>query len=83
MRNEIARAIEGEIKKAVNDLDGRPVILSSVELRNIDLPPKIKAQIERVQIAKQEVTIAEQMKEKAKAKDAQRKAEIARVKLKK
>jgi len=24
MRNEIARAIEGEIKKAVNDLDGRP-----------------------------------------------------------
>jgi regulator of protease activity HflC (stomatin/prohibitin superfamily) len=77
MRNEMARAIEAQIKKAVNDLNGKPVILSSVELRNIDLPPKIKAQIERVQIAKQEVTIAEQMKEKAKQ-DAQRKAEIAK-----
>jgi regulator of protease activity HflC (stomatin/prohibitin superfamily) len=77
MRNEIARAIESKIKKAVNSLSDKPVILSSVELRNIDLPPKIKAQIERVQIAKQEVTIAEQMKEKAKQ-DAQRKAEIAK-----
>jgi regulator of protease activity HflC (stomatin/prohibitin superfamily) len=77
MRNEIANSIETEIKAAIDALPDKPVILSSVELRNIDLPPKIKQQIERVQIAKQEVTIAEQMKEKAKQ-DALRKAEVAR-----
>ncbi len=77
MRNEIASSIEMKIKESINSLDSKPVILSSVELRNIDLPPKIKHQIERVQIAKQEVTIAEQMKEKAKQ-DAQRKVEIAK-----
>jgi regulator of protease activity HflC (stomatin/prohibitin superfamily) len=77
MRNEIASAIEIKIKESISSLSDKPVILSSVELRNIDLPPKIKQQIERVQIAKQEVTIAEQMKEKAKQ-DAQRKAEIAK-----
>jgi len=77
MRNEIAKAIQNKIKEAIDSLPGKPVILTSVELRTIDLPKKIKEQIERVQIAKQEVTIAEQMKEKAKQ-DAQRKAEIAR-----
>jgi regulator of protease activity HflC (stomatin/prohibitin superfamily) len=77
MRNEIARAIQTKIREAIDSLPGKPVILTSVELRTIDLPPKIKEQIERVQIAKQEVTIAEQMKEKAKQ-DAQRKAEIAK-----
>ena len=77
MRNEIAKAIETQIKQAIESLPGKPVILTSVELRNIDLPKKIKEQIERVQIAKQQVTIAEQMKEKAKQ-EALRKAEIAK-----
>jgi regulator of protease activity HflC (stomatin/prohibitin superfamily) len=77
MRNEIASSIQTKIKGEINSLTGKPVLLSSVELRNIDLPHKIKQQIERVQIAKQEVTIAEQMKEKAKQ-DALRKAEIAK-----
>ncbi|AKF25648.1 membrane protein [Sulfurovum lithotrophicum] len=77
MRNEIAAAIETKIKQSVQELPEKPVILTSVELRTINLPTKIKEQIERVQIAKQEVTIAEQMKEKAKQ-EAQRKAEIAR-----
>jgi len=77
MRNEIAAAIETKIKESVQELPERPVILTSVELRTINLPQKIKEQIERVQIAKQEVTIAEQQKEKAKQ-EAQRKAEIAR-----
>jgi len=77
MRNEIAKAIQTKIKEAIDSLPEKPVILTSVELRTIDLPPKIKEQIERVQIAKQEVTIAEQMKEKAKQ-DAQRQAEIAK-----
>ena len=77
MRNEIAAAIETKVKESVDSLPNKPVILTSVELRTINLPPKIKDQIERVQIAKQEVTIAEQMKEKAKQ-EAQKKAEIAR-----
>ena len=77
MRNEIAAAIETKIKQSVQELPEKPVILTSVELRTINLPTKIKEQIERVQIAKQEVTIAEQQKEKAKQ-EAQRKAEIAR-----
>lgn len=77
MRHEIASAIETKISEKIMLLESQPVILSSVELRNINLPPKIKDQIERVQVAKQEVTIAEQQKEKAKQ-EAQRKAEIAR-----
>jgi len=77
MRNEIARAIEIKVKESVDTLPSKPVILTSVELRTINLPVKIKNQIERVQIAKQEVTIAEQQKEKAKQ-EAQKKAEIAK-----
>jgi len=77
MRNEIAKAIETKVKESVDSLPGQPVALASVELRTINLPTKIKDQIERVQIAKQDVTIAEQQKEKAKQ-EAQRAAEVAR-----
>lgn len=77
MRNEMASAIQTKVNDKVNSIEGQPVVLSSVELRNIDLPLKIKDQIERVQIAKQEVTIAEQQKEQSKQ-EAQRKAEIAK-----
>ncbi len=77
MRNEIAAAITTKISEKIVSLEGTPVMLSSVELRNIDLPQKIKDQIERVQIAKQEVTIAEQQKEQAKQ-EALKKAEIAK-----
>jgi regulator of protease activity HflC (stomatin/prohibitin superfamily) len=77
MRNEIAAAIETKVKESVDELPNQPVILTSVELRTINLPTKIKDQIERVQIAKQEVTIAEQEKEKAKQ-QAQKAAEIAK-----
>ncbi|MCH9741255.1 MAG: prohibitin family protein [Epsilonproteobacteria bacterium] len=77
MRNEIASAIETKVKEKIVALDGEPVILSSVELRNIVLPAKIKGKIEEVQAAKQDVTIAEQQKEKAKQ-QAQKNAEIAR-----
>jgi len=66
MRNEIAKSIQAKIAAKIDALQGAPVLISSVELRNIDLPAKIKDQIERVQIAKQEVTIAEQQKEQAK-----------------
>ena len=77
MRNTIATAIQTKVTEKVDALVNQPVILSSVELRNIVLPPKIKGKIEEVQAAKQDVTIAEQEKEKAKQ-YAQRAAEIAR-----
>jgi len=77
MRNEIAKAIQTKVRDKVDALDNKPVILSSVELRNIVLPAKIKEKIEEVQAAKQDVTIAEQRKEKAKQ-QAQRAAEIAK-----
>lgn len=76
-RNQIASAIEMKVKKSVDELPDQPVILTSVELRTINLPVKIKDQIERVQIAKQEVTIAEQEKERAKQ-HAQKAAEVAK-----
>jgi len=77
MRNEIARAIEVKVKDSVDSLPNQPVILASVELRTINLPPKIKEQIEKVQIAKQDVTIA--IQEKAKAiQQALKAAEVAK-----
>ena len=77
MRNTIATAIQTKVTEKVDALPNQPVVLSSVELRNIVLPPKIKGKIEEVQAAKQDVTIAEQEKEKAKQ-HAQKAAEIAR-----
>lgn len=77
MRNEIASAIQTKVKERIVALKEQPVLLSSVELRNIVLPAKIKEKIEEVQAAKQDVTIAEQQKEKAKQ-QAQKNAEIAR-----
>lgn len=77
MRNQIASAIEVKVKDSVDSLANKPAILESVELRTINLPPKIKDQIERVQIAKQDVTIAEQEKAKAKQ-QALKAAEVAK-----
>jgi len=77
MRNEIASAIQTKVREKVDALDNQPVVLSSVELRNIVLPSKIKEKIEQVQAAKQDVTIEEQKKEKAKQ-EAQKEAEIAK-----
>jgi len=77
MRNEIASAIQTKVRQRVESLPNQPVVLSSVELRNIVLPAKIKEKIEQVQAAKQDVTIAEQEKEKAKQ-QAQKAAEVAR-----
>merc|ERR1711879_991624 len=53
-RNEIATMIENGIRKEIEDLEGRPVSIESVQLGEIVLPTKIKEQIERVQIANQE-----------------------------
>ncbi|CAA6804715.1 MAG: Membrane protease family protein HP0248 [uncultured Sulfurovum sp.] len=77
MRNEIATAIQTKVTQKINSLEGQPVILAAVELRNIVLPQKIREKIEQLQAEKQNVNIAEQQKEKAKQ-DAQKNAEIAR-----
>ncbi len=76
-RQEIAKEIKEQLLARVNAVPGNPVELDSVELRNIELPQKIKAKIEELQAEKQNVMIAEQQKERAK-REAERKAEIAR-----
>jgi len=53
-RNEIAIKIQSDIAKEIDKLEHKPVELVAVQLRAIILPQKIKDQIERVQIAKQE-----------------------------
>lgn len=53
-RNEIAMAIDDGIRKDIESLPNLPVDLLAVQLREIILPAKVKEQIERVQIAKQE-----------------------------
>lgn len=53
-RNEIATMIEQGIRGQIENLEGKPVSVESVQLREIVLPAKIKEQIERVQIANQE-----------------------------
>ncbi len=75
-RNEIAKRIEVEIKNRIESFKGSPVELISVQLRNIILPPKIKEQIERVQIAKQEAERTRYEVERAKQ-EAQKRAALA------
>ncbi|MDL0088964.1 prohibitin family protein [Campylobacter gastrosuis] len=53
-RNEIATAIDNGIRKDIDAQPNKPVELLTVQLREIILPAKVKEQIERVQIAKQE-----------------------------
>lgn len=53
-RNEIAAQIDLGIRKNIDEQPNKPAELLTVQLREIILPQKIKDQIERVQIAKQE-----------------------------
>jgi len=53
-RNDIAAAIDNGIRKDIDAQPNKPVELLTVQLREIILPEKVKEQIERVQIAKQE-----------------------------
>jgi regulator of protease activity HflC (stomatin/prohibitin superfamily) len=75
-RNEIATKIENGIRKQIESLEGNPVSVESVQLREIMLPSKIKDQIEKVQVANQE---SERVKyEVLRAKqEAQKKAALA------
>lgn len=53
-RNEISSQIDTDIRKSIDSQLNYPVELLAVQLREIILPAKVKEQIERVQIAKQE-----------------------------
>jgi regulator of protease activity HflC (stomatin/prohibitin superfamily) len=76
-RNEIAKLIEEEIRKRIDSFKNKPVFLESVQLREINLPPKIKEQIERVQIAKQEAQRVKYEVERAKQ-EAEKRAALAK-----
>lgn len=64
-RNEIAAQIEEGIRKNIDSQPNKPVELLTVQLREIILPAKVKEQIERVQIAKQEAEKAKYEVEQA------------------
>ncbi|MFA5216979.1 prohibitin family protein [Sulfuricurvum sp.] len=66
MRNAIAQKIEAGIRTTVEGQKNAPAQLESIQLREIVLPQKVKDQIERVQVAKQEVERAQQDVERAK-----------------
>lgn len=76
-RNEIAIMIENDIRKEIQSLEGRPVSVESVQLREIVLPEKIKEQIERVQIANQEAERVRYEVQRAKQ-EAEKKAALAK-----
>ncbi|MEF3191827.1 MAG: prohibitin family protein [Campylobacterales bacterium] len=65
-RNTIAQLITEGLVRAINRIEGQPINLISVQLRNIALPEKVREQIERVQIANQEAEKAKYEVEKAK-----------------
>lgn len=75
MRDNIAADIEVGIRKSVAGLQNAPADLQSVQLREILLPPKVKEQIENVQIAKQQVQKAEQDVQRAEQEALRRAAE--------
>ncbi len=76
-RSEIAKLIESQIREQISSLPNKPVNLIAVQLRNISLPPKIKEQILRVQIAKQEAQRVKYEVERAKQ-EAEKKAALAK-----
>jgi len=75
LRSQIAQEIDRDVRQSVSGLENTPADLQSVQLREIGLPPKVKEQIERVQVAKQEVQRAEQEVQRAKQEALKRAAE--------
>ncbi|MCI6218178.1 MAG: SPFH domain-containing protein [Helicobacter sp.] len=53
-RDEVAKEIAQNMEAEINKFKNNPVTLTSVQLREIVLPEKVKAQIEQVQVARQE-----------------------------
>lgn len=75
-RNAIATQIEEGIRASIEAQPNEPVELRAVQLREIILPAKVKEQIERVQIAKQEAERAKYEVERANQ-EALKKAALA------
>lgn len=75
-RDEVAKLITTNFKNKINAIKDQPIVLDSIELRKIILPPEVKVKIEQVQVAKQE---AERAKQEANAlrERAQGKADAA------
>ena len=84
-RNSIATLIEQGMKDRLVKIEGSPINLIAIQLRGINLPIRIKEQIERVQIAKQEservMNEVERTKQEAlkEAEAARGQAEAARI----
>lgn len=76
-RNEIAQQVRLDIRREIDAQEGKPVELIAVQLRAIVLPTKIKDQIERVQIAKQESERVRYEVQRAQQ-EAEKKAALAR-----
>lgn len=76
-RNEIATMIDTLIRDNIEKLENSPVQLSSIQLREIVLPSKVKEQIERVQVARQEAERTRYEVERARQ-EAERQAALAR-----
>ncbi len=66
LRQEIAVGIESLIRKKIDEIEGKPIEVKDVLLRNILLPPSIAKKIEEVQQAKQEAQRMKYEEEKAK-----------------
>ena len=76
-RNEIAQEIEIKFRDLIDKIENNPVLVESIQLRQIDLPIKIRDQIERVQIAKQEVERVKYEVDRSKQ-EAEKRAALAR-----
>ncbi len=76
-RNIIAQQIEEGMRERLDKLDNMPINLVAIQLRGIVLPDRIKEQIERVQIAKQEAERTRNEVERTKQ-EAMKAAEKAR-----
>ena len=64
-RNEIARKISTLIAKQIESIKGNPFEVTAVQLRRIQLPPRVAQKIQEVQLAKQEAEKMKALEEKA------------------
>jgi regulator of protease activity HflC (stomatin/prohibitin superfamily) len=76
-RDAIAVLITQGMQKAMEKIKNQPIALTSIQLRGIVLPDKVKEQIEKVQIANQEAERTKYEVERARQ-EAQKAAEVAK-----
>lgn len=82
-RGEISAKIDTAVRKSVTSKTDGKVEVVGVQLRQIDLPTKIKQKIEEVQIAKQEVEKVNQQIEASKKQQIKKKVEAETAKIQK